>query len=184
MLGYQQKGKKTDRQIYSSGLEVFCKRNFIPCGLWEGAYILDLLMNENVDIKPHIIHSDTQGQNETIFGLSFLLGIERMPLIRNWKNLKFYKSDKSNFYEHIDELFTDTIDWELIKTYLHDMLRVALSIKLGRITPSTILKKLWSYSRKNKLYQAFSELGKAECLAAKVPLPEYIVHSSDIYSSI
>ncbi|WAG58448.1 transposase (plasmid) [Clostridium estertheticum] len=39
--------------------------------------------------------------------------------------------------------------------------RVALSIKMGRITPSTILHKLGSYSRKSKLYQAFSELRKA-----------------------
>ena len=40
------------------------------------------------------------------------------------------------------------------------MLRVALSIKEGKITPSTILKKLGTYSRKNKLYQAFRELGR------------------------
>jgi len=57
------------------------------------------------------------------------------------KNLKFYKPKKANTYEHIDELFTETIDWELIKTNLPDMLRVALSIKMGRITPSTILRK-------------------------------------------
>lgn len=144
-----------------SDLYIALFSKFIPCGVWEGVYILDLLMNEDVDINPHILHSDTQGQNETIFGLSFLLGIELMPRIRNWKNLKFYKSDKTRAYEHIDELFSDNIDWEIIKTYLPDMLRVALSIKMGRITPSTILRKLGSYSRKNKLYQAFSELGKA-----------------------
>lgn len=133
---------------------------FIPCGVWEGVYILDLLMNENIEINPHILHSDTQGQNETIFGLSSLLGIELMPRIRNWKHLKFYKSDKTKTYEHIEELFSENIDWDLIKTHFSDLLRVALSVKMGRITPSTILKKLGSYSRKNKLYQAFSELGK------------------------
>ncbi len=41
------------------------------------------------------------------------------------------------------------------------MLRVALSISLNRITPSTILRKLGTYSRKNKLYLAFRELGRA-----------------------
>lgn len=35
-----------------------------------------------------------------------------------------------------------------------------MSIKLGRITPSTLLKRLGTYSRKNKLYFAFKELGK------------------------
>jgi TnpA family transposase len=41
------------------------------------------------------------------------------------------------------------------------MLRVALSIKADRITASTILRKLSTYSRKNRLYQAFRELGRA-----------------------
>ncbi|KLD27150.1 hypothetical protein TB9_23355, partial [Xanthomonas perforans] len=41
------------------------------------------------------------------------------------------------------------------------MLRVAISIKLGKITASTILRRLGTYSRKNKLYWAFRELGKA-----------------------
>jgi TnpA family transposase len=40
------------------------------------------------------------------------------------------------------------------------MLRVALSIKAGRISASTILRRLGTYSRKNRLYQAFSELGR------------------------
>jgi len=40
------------------------------------------------------------------------------------------------------------------------MLRVALSIKAGRITPSTLLRKLGTYSKKNRLYQAFRELGR------------------------
>ena len=38
---------------------------------------------------------------------------------------------------------------------LPDMLRVALSIKAGTIMPSTILRRLATYSRKNKLYFAF-----------------------------
>jgi len=54
----------------------------------------------------------------------------------------------------------DTIDWALIETHLPDMIRVALSSKAGKIRPSTILRKLGAYSRKNKLYQAFQELGR------------------------
>ncbi len=40
------------------------------------------------------------------------------------------------------------------------MMRVILSIKAGKFTASTILRKLGTYSRKNRLYQAFSELGR------------------------
>ena len=52
------------------------------------------------------------------------------------------------------------IEPKLIATHLPDMLRVVLSIKAGRMTPSTMLRKLSTYSQKNKLYQTFRELGR------------------------
>jgi TnpA family transposase len=42
------------------------------------------------------------------------------------------------------------------------MLRVAISIFKGKVKASTILQKLCSKSRKNKLYFAFRELGRVE----------------------
>ncbi|WP_141558555.1 Tn3 family transposase, partial [Bacillus thuringiensis] len=135
--------------------------HFIPCGVWEGVYILDLLMKNKSDIQPDTLHADTQGQNAPVFGLAHLLGIELMPRIRNWKDLKFLRPDKESTYKHIDGLFSQSVDWNLIENYYEDMLRVVMSIKMGRIHPSTILNKLNTYSKKNKLYQAFRELGSA-----------------------
>ena len=43
---------------------------------------------------------------------------------------------------------------------MKDMLRVVISIKAGKIAPSTILRRLGTASRKNKLYYAFRELGR------------------------
>ncbi|MCS0824829.1 Tn3 family transposase [Cytobacillus firmus] len=135
--------------------------HFIPCGVWEGVYILDILMKNQSDIQPDTLHSDTQGQNAPIFGLAYLLGIKLMPRIRNWKDLKFLRPSEHSTYQHIDELFSSSIDWKLIEDHYEDMLRVVMSIKAGRIHPSTILNKLSTYSKKNKLYQAFRELGCA-----------------------
>lgn len=73
----------------------------------------------------------------------------------------FYKPDRKAKYKHINSLFTDSIDWGLIERHYPDMLRVAISIKAGRITPSMILRRLGVASRKNKLYFAFRELGRA-----------------------
>ena len=75
-----------------------------------------------------------------------------MPRIRNWKDLRFYRASRISGTEHIDELFTEEIHWTLIETMLPDMLRVALLVKAGKITPSSILRRLATYSRKNKLY--------------------------------
>ncbi len=135
--------------------------HFIPCGIHEAVYILDGMLANRSDIQPDTVHGDTQAQSFPVFGLAHLLGINLMPRIRNIKDLVFSRPEPGRTYENIQALFGDSIDWTLIETHVHDMLRVAISIKLGKITASTILRRLGTYSRKNKLYWAFRELGKA-----------------------
>jgi TnpA family transposase len=133
---------------------------FIRCGLWEAVAIVDGLLKNKSTIKPTTVHADTQGQSTIVFGLSHLLGIKLMPRIRNWKELKFFRPDKNATYRNVDALFSDSIDWELIKTHWQDLIQVVLSIKHGKISSALLLRKLGTYSRKNKLYQAFQELGR------------------------
>ena len=106
------------------------------------------------------MHANTQGQSTPVFALSYLLGINLMPRIRNWKDLTFFRPDKDTRYKHIDPLFSDVIDWESLETHWQDLLQVVLSIKSGKILPSTLLRKLSNDSKKNRLYQAFRELGR------------------------
>jgi TnpA family transposase len=136
--------------------------SFISCGVWEAVYILDGLLENKSDIRPDTLHADTQGQSEPVFGLAHLLKIKLMPRIRNWKDLTFYLSDDNLKISHLQQLFSDTIDFKLLYNHFHDMLRVAISISKGKIRSSAILRKLGTYSRKNKLYLAFRELGRVE----------------------
>lgn len=135
--------------------------HFIPCGVWEAVYIIDGLLKNTSDIQPDTVHADTQGQSLPVFGLSHLLGIKLMPRIRNWRDYRFYRPDADARYEHLDPLFRETVDWDLIETHWKDLMQVVLSIKTGKIAASTLLRKLGNYSRKNRLYQAFCELGAA-----------------------
>jgi TnpA family transposase len=134
--------------------------HFISCGTYEGIHILDGLMTNESDIRPDTIHGDTQAQSYPVFALAHLLGIQLMPRIRGIQDLKFHRPEPGNSYRNINALFSDVIDWRLIEMHLPAMLRVAVSIKTGKITPSAILRRLGTYSRKNKLYFAFVELGK------------------------
>jgi TnpA family transposase len=132
---------------------------FIPCGVWEAVEIIEALLKNKSDIKPDTIHADTQGQSTVVFALAYLFGIKLMPRIRNWKDLKFFRPTKNSKYKHIDSLFNETIDWDLIETHWADLMQVALSIKAGKLSSSLLLRKLSNYSRKNRLYRAFQELG-------------------------
>lgn len=87
-----------------------------------------------------------------------------MPRIRNWKELTFYRPSKQSEYVHIDALFGEpgknTIDFDLIESQFRHLMRVAVSVREGTISSSTLLKRLRSGSRKNATHAAFREVGR------------------------
>lgn len=118
------------------------------------------LLRNDSDIQPDTIHADTQGQSLPVFGLAALPGFELLPRIRNWHDLIFYRHPRTR-YQHIDALFGDNaIDWDLIEKHWTDLLRTAISIREGRVSSVTLLRRLGNHSRKNRLYRAFRELGR------------------------
>jgi TnpA family transposase len=137
--------------------------NFISCGVHESVYLLEGIIENDSDIQPKNIHGDSWAQSEVLFGLAHFFSIQLMPRIKQFKHLYYYKASSDDHYENIETLFTEKqIDFELLETHYHDMLRVAMSIHSGKVKSSTLLRKLCSKSRKNKLYFAFRELGRLE----------------------
>jgi TnpA family transposase len=157
-IRYGKYGGINYQHISSTYIALFTK--FIACGVWEAVYILDALLEQRSELQPDTLHADTHGQSEPVFGLALLLGIELFPRMRTWNDAVFYRPSKSESYKHIDALFSDVIDWNLIERHWQDMMQVALSIQAGKILPSMLLRKLGSHNRKNKLYRAFRELGR------------------------
>ena len=136
--------------------------HFIACGVWEAVYILDGLLKNRSALQPTILHADTHGQAEPVFGLAALLGIDLLPRMRTWQDVTFYRVDAQTTYQHIDALFTQVVDWDLIARHWQDMMQVVLSIQAGHVVPSMLLRKLGVYSRHSALYKAFSELGRVQ----------------------
>jgi TnpA family transposase len=117
-----------------SDLYVALFTHFIPPGVWEAVYIIEALMQNRSTIQPDTVFADTQGQSTPVFAFTHLLGIQLMPRIRNWKDLRFYRPAPHVHYQHIDSLFTEVIDWEIIETYWQDLMQVSLSIYMGRLS--------------------------------------------------
>lgn len=155
---YRAKGGIAYQHISDQYIALFT--HFITCGTWEAIYIIDGLLKNTSDIQPTVIHGDTQAQSTPVFALTYLLGIDLIPRIRNWKELIFFRPQKDVTYAHIDTLFGGTIDWNLIETHWQDLMQVAISIIEGTILASTILRKLSHDSKRNKLYKAFREVGR------------------------
>ena len=134
--------------------------HFIPCGVHEAVYILDGLLKNTSDVQPSRLHADTHGQSTVVFALAYLLDIELMPRIRNWRALTLFSAEQEFGCCHTAHLYGEIIDWDMIVDHWEDYLRVVLAIQSGRISASWILTRLNSHSRNNRLYRAFQELGR------------------------
>src|SRR3546814_19122172 len=99
-------------------------------------------MQAKLSIEPDTVNSDTQGQSATVFAFTYLLGINLLPRIRNWKDLDFFRADKQTRYAHIASLFHCAIDWTLIETHWKDLLQIAISIQAGKIPTPMLLRRL------------------------------------------
>ncbi|MFD3553846.1 Tn3 family transposase [Streptomyces goshikiensis] len=67
-------------------------------------------------------------------------------------------------YVHIDALFGEVgknvIDFDRIESQFRHLMRVAVSVREGTISSSTLLKRLRSGSSKDATYAAFREVGR------------------------
>jgi TnpA family transposase len=154
---YRKMGAVAYRHVANNYIAVF--QHFIPPGIWEAIYVIEGLLKADLSVEADTVYSDTQGQSATVFAFTHLLGINLMPRIRNWRDLVMCRPDRGVSHKHINRLFTDTADWHLIETHWQDLMQVALSIQAGKISSPMLLRKLGSYSRRNKLYHAAQALG-------------------------
>jgi TnpA family transposase len=80
------------------------------------------------------------------------------------KDLTFYRPSATVKYQHIDPLFggseKDVINWRLIENHWQDLMRVVLSIREGRLSSAALLRRLGNESKRNRIYQAYRELGR------------------------
>jgi TnpA family transposase len=103
---------------------------------------------------------DTAGYSELIFSLFDLVGLQFSPRIRDMADQRLYRINRSVRYQHIEPLFSGTLNQELILRRWDDLLRVAGSVKMGWVTASLLIGKLQSYRRQNALMRALQEYGR------------------------
>ncbi|HEY0846796.1 MAG TPA: Tn3 family transposase, partial [Noviherbaspirillum sp.] len=154
---YRKMGAVAYRHVANNYIAVF--RHFIAPGVWEAIYVIEGLLKAKLSVEADTVYSDTQGQSAAVFAFTYLLGINLMPRIRNWKDLHLFRPDKSARYTHIDGLFTEVADWSLIESQWQNMMRIALSIQAGRLSSPLLLKKLGASSGRSKLFEGVRETG-------------------------
>lgn len=91
-----------------------------------------------------------------------MLGFRFAPRIRDISELKLYLFVKPSDYPKIENIIQGKINTKVIQENYEDVLRLAHSIREGKVSGSLIMSKLGSYARQNALATALREMGRIE----------------------
>jgi TnpA family transposase len=132
----------------------------VPGTLRDSLLILGLLLEQETDLEPVEIMTDTAAYADTVFGLFWLLGYQFSPRLADIGDARFWRIDRAADYGALNGLARHRIDVELIKRNWEDLLRLAGSLKLGRIHAGAIMRVLQVKDRPTTLARALAELGR------------------------
>ena len=118
------------------------------------------MLEQETDLSPVEIMSDTAGYTDVIFGVFHLLGYQFSPRIADVGGARFWRVDAKADYGVLDELAANKINLCLVAEHWDDLLRLAGSLKLGVVRAAGLTRTLQTNDRPTRLARALQELGR------------------------
>jgi TnpA family transposase len=141
----------------------------VPGTVRDSLYLLAVVLEQQTELRPTEIMSDTGAYSDVIFGLFRLLGYRFSPRIADIGGTRYWRIDPSADYGSLNSIARHRIKTGLIKENWEDILRLAGSLKLGVVQATSIMRTLQVGDRPTKLAQAVAEYGRIDktihCLA-------------------
>lgn len=140
----------------------------------ESHYVFDSIKRNETELRPTRHSTDTHGTNQVNFGLLHLFGYEFAP---RYKNLPRKLNTSLGGFQHPrqygDALLAPIrkINTELIVAEWDNLLRIFASLALKTTSQEIIVRKLSSYARRNRTWQALWEFDR---IIASLYMLEYV----------
>jgi TnpA family transposase len=134
----------------------------IPATLRDSLYLLAVVLEQQTELHPTEIMTDTGAYTDVVFGLFWLLGYRFCPRIADIGGARYWRIDPSADYGLLNGIARHRINTKLIADHWDDMLRLAGSLKLGMVQATAIMKTLRIDDRPTKLAQAVAEVGRID----------------------
>ena len=131
-----------------------------PAG--EAAYVVDGLLYHEADLSIAVHHTDGGGVSDHNFALMHLLGVRFAPRIPNLADRRLYAFGPASTWPTLAPFIAGRAEEKLIAGHWDDVLRLAASVRTGRVSASLLLKRLGAYPRQNGLALALREIGRIE----------------------
>ncbi|MFT8259184.1 MAG: Tn3 family transposase (plasmid) [Candidatus Symbiodolus clandestinus] len=135
----------------------------VPGTLRDSLILLAAVLEQQTDLCPTQIMTDTGAYSDIMFGLFRLLGYRFCPRLADIGGTRFWRIDTNADYGLLNDISANTLNLQKkVAPYWEDVLRLVGSLKLGRISAMAIIRTLQVGDRPTRLAQAIAEIGRLD----------------------
>lgn len=155
-------GKERGVTYYNLVSDQFTGLNAItvPGTLRDSLVLLSVVLEQETELEPTEIMTDTGAYTDVIFGIFWLLGYQFSPRIADVGGARFWRVDAAADYGPLDKLAAHRVRTGVIAEHWDDLLRLAGSLKLGLVQAGGLMRTLQTNDRPTRLARALEELGR------------------------
>ncbi len=119
-------------------------------------HVLDGLLYHGTDLDIYEHSTDTAGYTEQMFALTYFLGFNFKPRIKNLNQQQLYAFEN----KEVEDIKFKKINEKIIIENHNEIMRLIESIRCGKVKASLILQKINSYNRDNGVAKGLKEIGR------------------------
>jgi TnpA family transposase len=143
----------------------------VPGTLRDSLILLAVVLEQQTDLQPTQIMTDTGAYSDVVFGLFRLFGYRFSPRLADVGGTRFWRIDPQADYGLLNTVSAHHLSLQKIVPHWDDMLRLAGSLKLGRVPAAGIMRTLQVGDRPTRLALAIAEFGRID---KTIHTPTYI----------
>ena len=135
----------------------------VPGTLRDSLILLAVVLEQQTDLQPTQIMTDTGAYSDVMFGLFRLLCHRFCPRLADVGGTRFWRVDSKADYGLLNDISAHRVNLEKkVMPHWDDVLRLVGSLKLGRISAMAIMRTLQVGDRPTSLAQAIAEIGRID----------------------
>jgi TnpA family transposase len=134
----------------------------VPGTLKDSLVLLSVVLEQQTELQPTQIMTDTGAYSDVVFGLFRLLGYRFSPRLADIGGTRLWRIDPQADYGELNDISRNKMNLPLIAAHWDDLLRLAGSLKLGKVPAAGIMRMLQIGDRPTRLAQALAEFGRIQ----------------------
>jgi TnpA family transposase len=133
-----------------------------PGTLRDSLVLLAVVLEQQTELKPTQIMTDTGAYSDVVFGLFRLLGYRFGPRLADIGGTRFWRIDPNADYGKFNVISQHRLRLQRISPHWDDILRLTGSLLLGRVPATGIMRTLQVGDNPTRLAQAIAEFGRID----------------------